>query len=264
MKTRVMFLLAAVFAGSLFAPAVFAQRRGAAVSRPAGGGFQPRVMRTDPRNSPSTPIQPMTNPIAPMMNSPVQPFVNYNNPPSTIATTRRGASFDGRRDGRFDRNVVVVGGGGFYPGYYGGYQSGYGLDPLYYGPVLSPAPIPGQLPYTYPMPLFNPAPVPGQLPNTIPLAPEYAPPPLVEPVEAPPLSAPTVEYFQEPRTMIPTEPLVPIKEVPALGAVRADVDAKYGEPWGVVTIKGKEKVYYRSGLTVVYENGRAAEVQKRN
>jgi hypothetical protein len=86
---------------------------------------------------------------------------------------------------------------------------------------------------------------------------------VVDPVEPPPISAPTIEYFPEPRTIVPTEPLVPVKELPALGATQADVEAKYGEPWGVVTIKGKEKVYFRSGLTVVFENGRAVEVQKR-
>ena len=235
--------------------------RAPAMSRPSGG-FQPRSIPTNPQNSPSTPIQPITNPIAPMMNSPVQPFVNYQNTPVANAT-RRGPAGGFRDRGRFDGDgVVVIGGGGYlgYPGYGYGY-GGYGLDPLVYGPVLSPAPIPGQIPYTYPLPLFSPAPVPGQLPNTVPLAPEAQGPALVGPVEAPPIPAPETIYYAEPRAMIPAEPIVPIKELPLLGTTRAEVEAKYGEPWGIVTVRGQEKVYFRNML-VVFENGQAVQVQR--
>jgi len=282
MKTRVIVVLTAVIVATfVFVPVVLAQRGGGraggggggmggrpgggmvggpGISRPAGG-FQGRTIPTNPQNSPSTPIAPITNPIAPMMSSPVQPFVNYNNPPVANATRRPGGPVGGFDDrGRFDRDVVVIGGGGYYGGY--PYYGGYGLDPLYYSPVLSPAPIPGQLPYTYPLPLFNPAPVPGQLPNTVPLAPEYSGPPLVDPVPPPPIVPPEVIYYEEPRAIIPSEPIVPIKELPLIGTSRPDVEAKYGEPWGVVTIKGKEKVYYRS-MVVMYENGQVFEVQRR-
>ena len=263
MKARVMFVIIAVMAGSVFAPAGFAQRRGGGmvgrVSRPASGFQQRAAPVTDPRNSPTSPIQPMTNPVAPVMNAPVQPFANYLNTPAAPARSFRGQGDGFRGDrGRGDRDVVIVGGGGFYPGFYPGY---YPFDPLYYAPLLSPPPIPGQIPYTFPLPLYSPAPIPGQLPNTIPLLPEETVP-VVDPVPSPVIESSEPAFFSEPRIIIPMD-VVTIRELPALGSSRSDVVTRYGEPWGVVTMKGKETTYVRGGLVVVFENGRAADVQKR-
>jgi hypothetical protein len=80
-------------------------------------------------------------------------------------------------------------------------------------------------------------------------------------VEAPPL-APEPVYYPEQRTIVPTEPLVPIKELPNIGSTRAQVEAKYGEPWGVMAVNGQEKVYFR-GMMVVFEQGQVVEVQRR-
>jgi hypothetical protein len=146
------------------------------------------------------------------------------------------------------------------PGYGYGY-GGYGLDPLVYGPVLSPAPIPGQIPYTYPLPLFSPAPVPGQLPNTVPLAPEAQGPALVGSGGSTANPGTGDDLLCGTKSDDPAEPIVPIKELPLLGTTRAEVEAKYGEPWGIVTVRGQEKVYFRNML-VVFENGQAVQVQR--
>ena len=268
MKTRVMLVVIAVMVGTMLTPIAFGQRRGGGggggggragmgggMSRPASG-FQRSAPVTDPRNSPTSPIQPMGNPIAPMMNAPVQPFANYMSRPASAppAQSFRGQGDGFRGDRRGNRDVVIVGGGGFYPGYYP-------LDPLYYAPLLSPAPIPGQIPYTFPLPLYSPSPIPGQLPNTIPLLPDETVP-VVDPVPSPVIEFAGPEFFSEPRVIIPAD-VVTIRELPALGTSRADVVTRYGEPWGVVNLKGKETQYFRGGLVVVFENGRAVDVQKR-
>jgi hypothetical protein len=261
MKTRAMFVLIAVMAGSLIISPAFAQRGGGRAGggggRVGGGGggrpagsFGGRAIPTNPMNSPSTPIQPMTNPVA--------PFVNYNHPsgPTMTSPVRSGnfpqplsrGGFDRRRDG-----VVVVDGGYIASPY------SYGFDPYAYG-LLTPAPIPGQLPNYYPYP---PPTVPGQLPNTYSLLPPEPYVPVVDPPPAPSIMrSPDPVYYPEPEIIIPVDSTKP-KEVPALFSTRADVEAKYGEPWGVIVARGKETVYYRGGLMVVYEAGRVAEVQKR-
>jgi hypothetical protein len=254
MKTRAMFVSIAVMVLSLLVFPAFGQRRGGGRSAPVQG----RAIPTNPQNSPSTPIQPMTNPVAPTMNSPVQPFVNYNNPPRTSLPARSGRmpQFRGDRDRRRDGVVVVD--GGYIASPYGD-----GFDPFAYAPFLTPAPIPGQLPYTYPLPLYSPPTVPGQLPNTYSLLPPEQSAAELDAPAAPVMVPADPVYYPEPEIIIPADSTEPIKELPTLGATRSQVEAKYGQPWGVVGMHGKETMYYRNGLVVVFETGQAVDVRKR-
>jgi hypothetical protein len=54
----------------------------------------------------------------------------------------------------------------------------------------------------------------------------------------------------------------PGREPPALGTSRGDVIARFGEPWGSFSVRGKETLYLRGGLKVVLENGRVTQIQE--
>jgi hypothetical protein len=195
----------------------------------------------------------MTNPVAPMTN-PVQPFIRYQGPAGTPTVVvppsrtedrgqdRRRDDGRGRRD---DRNVPVVIVGPALPYYY---------DPLFYQPQYVPAPIPGTLPGTYPV-MQQAAPLaddtqsdddpPRSAPATTTTTPVFLPP----------------TFVPEPNIIITPQPEPLVVERPALGTNRADAVAQYGEPWGSITMRGQETVYFRGGLVVVFENSRAVEVR---
>lgn len=192
---------------------------------------------------PSSSILPMTNPIAPIVTSPIQPFIRYGPIPEVVFPTRapaRPSRPDYGRRGYNDPTVIV--GGGYYWGFPG----------YYYPYPYTPAPIPGELPYTYP---YVPA-VAGQLPYTIPVG-EPAPEAVVAAPSAPaaPVYQPEVVEYVPEQNMIITPP-VPDRTAtpPAIGTSKADVLARYGEPWGTVRIQGKESLYFRGGLELVFEN----------
>jgi hypothetical protein len=48
---------------------------------------------------------------------------------------------------------------------------------------------------------------------------------------------------------------------PAIGTSRADVLARFGEPWGSMRTGGKETLYFRGDLTLVFEGGKVSEVR---
>jgi hypothetical protein len=214
--------------------------------------FERRLDRPSPNslNLPTSPILPMTNPIAPMTTAPVQPFIRYQGPAGTPTVVvppsrtedrgqdRRRGDGRGRRD---DRDVPVVIAGPTLPYYY---------DPLYYPPQYVPAPVPGTLPGTYPV---TPQPAPAvdvlQADDDSPLAPATTP-----------VVLPST-FFPEPNIIITPQPEPLVVERPALGTARTDAVARYGEPWGSITMRGQETVYFRGGLVVVFENNRAVEVR---
>jgi len=244
MKFRTLKTLAVLLAVSVLpATSAMAQRGG------RGGGFAgrsaapafsgrtfPGTAISSPQNRPSTPIPAMTNPVA--------PFVDYLNNP-------RGPQFNGRPvipgrtpfDGRFDRNRVdiptVIYGGSYWPSYWPYY------DPLLYPPLVMPPPVPGQLPGVYPL---DPTPVDPGVP---PLPPEPLPPP------APP--ADTMTYYPEPNVIISLDPKPAV--LPALGTSRDEVIMKNGDPWGSIWFRGKETLYFRSGLQVGFVDGRVSDMQ---
>jgi hypothetical protein len=127
-------------------------------------------------------------------------------------------------------------------------------DPYFYQPVYQPAPIPGQLPGTFPLlpsaaPAFNEAqPVVDDTPR------------LAAPVTASPAISATT-FVPEPNIIITPQPEPLVVERPPLGISRVDTVAKYGEPWGSITMRGRETVFFRGGLVVVFENSRAVEVR---
>jgi hypothetical protein len=126
-------------------------------------------------------------------------------------------------------------------------------------PFVSPY-WPSVFDYTYYDPYLRPATIPGQLPGVYPLPPEstvssVAPNPVTEIVP----SEPEPIFYPEPR-MIITLP-EPGREPPAIGTSRADVLARYGEPWGSLTIRGQETLYFRGDLKVVLKDGKVTQVQ---
>jgi hypothetical protein len=144
---------------------------------------------------------------------------------------------DDRRRGddrRRDVPVVIVG-----APYYGPYVS---PEYLYY-PYTPPATVPGQLPGAYrepePSTIYVPVPVPA-----------VNPAPVEEPI-----------YYPEPNIIItPPEP-ERILQPPALGTTRADVIARYGQPWGSIWARGKETLYFTGGLTLVLEDGKVTQIR---
>lgn len=198
--------------------------------------------------SPTTPIPPMTNPIAPITSSPVQPFLRYGPVPEVVIPSRVPSRPGGPGYGRRDRyNTPVIVGGGYYGGWPGYY-------PYAYPYPYEPAPVPGQIPYNDT--------VPGQLPYAIPTTVEPQTGEIAPvPAAPPPVSEPEVEYFPEPNMII--TPPVPERLVspPEIGTSKADVLARYGDPWGTVRIQGKESLYFRGGLELVFENDRLVQVK---
>jgi hypothetical protein len=47
---------------------------------------------------------------------------------------------------------------------------------------------------------------------------------------------------------------------PAIGASRADVLALFGKPWGTISARGQETLYF-DGLTVVFVDGRVIQTR---
>ena len=246
MKIQTAMILAELLA---LAPAVQAQRRSGPTSEQSAATsqnpqvemvrpvFRQEAQRRPPTvNLPSSPILPMTNPIIPITN-PVQPVVRYGGAgtPTVVInpTPDRNPDRGDRRRGNVP--VVIVGGP-----YVGPYVS---PDYLYY-PYSPPAPVPGQLPGVYrepePSVIYVPVPVPAT--NVAPA--------VEEPI-----------YYPEPNIIItPPEPervLLP----PALGTSRADVIARYGQPWGSIWARGKETLYFRGGLTLELEDGKVTQIR---
>lgn len=243
------------------APVALAQRGGGGGGRPSGpsGGGRPMspggpvmgngaavraaAVQQVTAPLPSTNILPMTNPIGPVIpygGAAAQHFATSTSMPagtvSVVAT----------RNGRFDRrldNVVVVGGGYWAP-YYNSYPY-YGYP--YYDPYYTPPTIPGQLPGAYPLP-----PEPASVVYSMA---DYATQP------APPAD-PGPIFYPEPRVIItPPADTEPTVDPPALGTSKADVIAKYGQPWGVFRARGQETLYYHGDMTLVMQDGKVSEVR---
>lgn len=227
-------------------PEISAQRGGGGGGRAAGAAAAGPRTQVAPR-VPSTNIPAMTNPVAPIVpyrgnpslgnsaaqrvNLPVRGRVDPVPPVVDDRRFDRGDRFDRRRD-----DIIVVG-GAYYDPFYSGFY------PYSYYPYMMPAPVPGQLPGVYAVP--EPA---------APLDP-------VDPAiyELPGAGAP-VEVF-EPRMIItPPEP-DRVVTAPAIGTSRADLLSRFGQPWGTISTKGKETLYFRS-LTVVLEEGKVSEVRE--
>ena len=225
---------------------------GGPVGGPGGGGRAAAAVAIDRRvesRLPSTNILPMTNPVAPIVpyrGNPAlgNPAVRTRPAAAAAAAARTDFVFDdGRRGGRRDKDNDVIIVGGAYLDPYAFYSPYYA--PYYYYPYMTPAPIPGQLPgvYSVPEPVEIVPPDPAL----------YAVPP------AGGGAADFVEVF-EPRMIItPPEPERAV-EPPALGTSRMDVLSKYGQPWGTISTRSKETLYFRN-LTVVLEEGKVTEVR---
>jgi len=248
MKIQTAMILGAFLA---LAPAVQAQRRSGPNSDRPGTSESPRVetprsefrveaQRRPPTvNIPSSPILPITNPVIPVTN-PVPPVIQYGGVGHPTSVVPQNTSRDRRPDRSDDRrrgNVPVVIVGGPYVGPY--------VSPEYlYYPYGPPATVPGQLPGGYrepePSVIYVPVPVPAT--NVAPA--------VEEPI-----------YYPEPNIIItPPEPervLLP----PALGTSRADVIARYGQPWGSIWARGKETLYFRGGLTLELEDGKVTQIR---
>jgi len=257
MKIQTALTLAIILA---VVPEVAAQRggRGGGGGGPVGGGGGARqgggpvgrpaaaaAVATQQTRLPSTNILPMTNPVAPIV--PYRGNPSLGNPavrqrPVAAATAAARSDFvhnDFR--GRRGRNDVIIVGGAYldpYP-YYSSYSPFY--SPFYY-PYMTPAPIPGQLPGVY------------SVPEPVDVVP---PDPALYAV--PPAAADPVEVF-EPRLIItPPEPERTV-DPPALGTSRMEVLSRYGQPWGTISTKSKETLYFRS-MTLILEEGKVTEVR---
>jgi len=243
MKIQTAMILAAFLA---VAPPVQAQRRSGPTSdRPAATSQSPQIEVVRPvirqeaprrpatANLPSSPILPMTNPIIPITN-PVQPVVRYGGVGTPTVVFNPPPDRNPDRGDRRRRNVpVVIVVGPYYDSY---------VSPEYlYYPYEPPATVPGQLPGTYrePEPSVIDVPVPAT----------HAAPAAEEPI-----------YYPEPNIIItPPEP-ERILQPPPLGTTKADVVARYGQPWGTIWARGKETLYF-TGLTLVLEDGKVTQIR---
>jgi hypothetical protein len=260
MKVKTVPVLAAALATAFMAlqtPAALAQRNAPRNDGPRNdaprnngsfvGARQPVPPQRTATPVPSSVILPMGNPVGPMGN-PVQPiipspFVRYSDPRPTVVMpdqSRGNRGNNGRgRDGRDAVYVPVAVPGYYYPPYYNNY---------YPEPEPAPVTIPGQLPGArsgYPSPGIISSPNPPQA--------------------MPPASTldyvPQTEVYSEPRVIIneprPNRVIVP----PAIGTSRADVVALFGRPWGTISARGQETLYF-DGLVVVFgADGRVVQVR---
>ena len=218
----------------------------AGANRPAQIDAQSRATR----NVPSTNILPITNPILPMGN-PVQPIIRYGGvgyPQVVIPTTTpyrmpgpdRGRP-GGPRYGKGDVPVVVYGGGPYFYSDLGYYPPPYGVPPT----------VPGQLPgYLYD-PGYYDDPQESEVRSPDPNPPN---PPNLAPVQNEPIFYPEQHIIITPPD--PERVLVP----PAPGTSKAEVLARYGQPWGSIWARGKETLYF-AGLTLVLEDGKVSQAR---
>jgi hypothetical protein len=208
------------------------------------GTRQPAPPQRQVTPVPSSVILPMGNPVGPMGN-PVQPiipspFMRYGETGPTVVMPDQSRGNRGN-NGR-GRDVILVPVAVptyYYPPYYNNY---------YPEPEPAPVTIPGQLPgarHDYPRPgtINSPNVVEANPPaSTL----DYVPQP---------------EVYSEPRMIIneprPNRVIVP----PAIGTSRADVIARFGSPWGTISARGQETLYF-DGLVVVFgADGRVVQVR---
>jgi hypothetical protein len=205
------------------------------------------------------------------MTNPIMPFIRYGGVPTVVIPSApstpqqlpsRGGRVDGPRDNRQERRqerredrredrLPIVGGGVYFdPGYF--YPYYYPYYPYYPYDPFNPVATPGQLPPTYPA--FEPPGVP--YPDTAPGAPDPPVPPIPY-ADAPPAT----EHFPEPRIILTPE--IPALTVtpPAIGTSKADVLARFGEPWGSIRSVAQETLYFRGGLVVVFVDGRVSQIK---
>lgn len=239
MKVKTVSVLTVGFATAFMAlpvPAVSAQRNnGTFVGAP-----QPQSAPASQRPInpiPFSVILPMSNPVGPMGN-PVQPiirspFIRYSDSGPTVVMPEQSRGNRGNSGRGRDRDVILVPVAG--PAYY--YPPSYN-----YYPELETATVT----------------VPGRLPAS-----RYDRSPNSQPV-APPASVfttvPQPEVYSEPRMIIneprPNRVIVP----PAIGTPRSDVVARLGQPWGTISARGQETLYF-DGVVVVFAAGRVIQVR---
>jgi hypothetical protein len=219
----------------VFVPALEAQRRGGGIGGPgrlSGVPANQAARIAAQRPLPSTPILPITNPIGPVV--PYGGAGRLLNGPTQLPQYNVLSRIERRRD------VPVVIGSPYWSSYYGPYV----WDYMSYDPYLRPATIPGQLPGVYPLPpesassLYEPNPAPVR---------EAEPP------------EPETIYYPEPKMIISLPE--PGREPPAIGTSRADLLARYGQPWGSLTVRGQETLLLRGDLKVVLEGDRVTQVR---
>jgi hypothetical protein len=181
-------------------------------------------------------IQPMRNPVAPIIQS---PFIRHNGTTPEVVNPSQNRRDDRRDDNdgrgqRGGRNVVFVPVPAPY--YYDNYN-------YYYTPPEPTVSVPGQLPQRRSdyererQTSFNPNP---NLP-------------------AAPAGTPASTFVYEPQPVAYSEPRMIINEPrpnlviqpPALGTSRAEVYQRYGNPFGTITARGTETLYFDGGLIVV-------------
>jgi len=157
-----------------------------------------------------------------------------------------GPVYNGTFRNRGRRDDVILVGAPYYP-YYSPYYAPY-YDQLYYDPYRAPATIPGQLPGVY---------YPPEEPASVLYAPQVP-----ADLAAPPIPAePAVVYYPEPRIIItPPEP-ERVVEPPAIGATKADLLSRYGQPWGAFRVRGQEILSFTGGLSVVLQDGKVTEIR---
>jgi len=219
--------LASILALGMVCPGLAQNRHASTVSAERRA---PQVPPSNALHLPTSPILPMTNPIAPMTTAPVQPFVRYEGPQGTptVVVPPAKAHVGDRRRGRDDRDGSAL----IYVPY----------DYVIYEPPPVAPPIPGYLPGTDP----------GRLPSS-------EPPVVPSPTPAPVVPAPT--YYPDSNIVItPAAPPL-VVERPPLGTTRVEAIVRYGEPWGRVTMRGKDTLYFNGGLVLVFENDRVVEAR---
>jgi len=181
------------------------------------------------RPLPSTPVGPMTNPIAPVV-----PYGGAGRGLGIPQGPRPGAPL-GRFTDRGRGDVVLA---PYWSPYYGPYL----WDYTYYDPYLRPPTTPGQLPG-----VWTPPPEPTA----------YTP----EPATVAEPSPPEPVTFFYPETNIIVDLPEPGRVAPAIGTTRAEVLARYGQPWGSIVVKGQETLYLKGGLKVLMVDDRVFQVR---
>jgi hypothetical protein len=246
MRVQTASTFAAALATVLMVPAAFGQRSTfrapAQAPVPSGSQITPLILPM------SNPVAPMSNPVAPMMGTP------RTTPSVTVApqgrrndgndnNNRRGGDQNQNQNRGRDRDVVYVPVAApyYYPNYY----------PNYYPADLS-ATVPGQLPPSFSSPTPY-VPYPYYQYEQVERKTSFNPDPN-QPAPAPPTSSfvyqPQTEYVAEPRFVIETSPARPVV-LPQAGTSRSDVIARLGQPYGQITIRGIETLYFSNGTQVV-------------